>query len=612
MKKILTRKKFKITFVLTTILVVIGTILALCLCLPLNKSSVNYESNLANKTIKNSNYSFQQNAHNNVDLSKMAACIDANEIQYMYDILNNPIMANFMTWLSSQKILVVDGQIPNPKWGRVPTNNPGTYQQQISSIQQNFVLLTPQLYPILYTSPKNIEAPGFGMQFPIPNNYQQMLKDYKGEIIAGKTGQNKQQALFEAMKNSADIVIYVYPGTSTWIKNNISIAQNALKPLLTSQSKPFYKDTIIPLELSQGFDSINSPIGLVYLFQSLLNGEVYTQTYNGSWFISNQTWPSSFKKIYLDFNPQENNNRNFINYINAVTPYFEILNNYGIDFQEDKYATNNKNVIFPFAEKYLHTLKNPNSNQRTLSAYFNATSMLISLGFTPYYSTYIIDPHTTNIKSLENGVAVPDYIKNIYPNIINSSQKQQDGKIILVKQTTTGIWEHHVDPININLVMLRVGTIFVDDWLMPETPSLYNNGQPLVNHIIYNTQGDYTLNGEVFFTSNNKAANFNTTELNPSVSNVAGFFPQNLLEIPNFYKTFLGNDNYSSTGIPGQLGNSVFDIFTGFQWFANQIQFIKNNEFQIPTISYKFIENNTLKEPFYDWNTTNKDLKNEN
>ena len=359
---------------------------------------------------------------------------------------------------------------------------------------------------------------------------------------------------------------------------------------------------------------MNSPIGLIYLFQSLLNGYSYTQDFNGNWSKDvNKTWPSSFKKIYLDFNPQQDNNFKFINFINNITPYFELVDNYGIDFRKYGYSSNSKSATFPFAEKYLHTLKNLNNNDRTLSAYFNATSMLIALGFTPYYSTYIIDPNTTNDAHLRNGVGVPDYIQNMYPNIISNKENPQDGKIVLIRQTTTGIWEHHVNPIDINLVMLRVGTIFVDDWMMPEIFSLYNNGKPLVNHIIYNTQGDYTLNGEIFFTSDNKLANFNSTKQNTN-ENVSGFFPENLLKIPNFYNTYLGNQNYSSTGIPGQLGNSIFDIYTGFQWFANQIHLIKNNEFQIPKTSYSYKTINKTNNPFnFGFNVIqNKGKKHEN
>ena len=211
MKKFSIKKYWKLITVGFVFLLVVVTVTLTSIFVPINKTTVNPQDNLINKTTQNQQYSFQENSHNNIDLSKIAACINTNEIKYMYDILNNPILSNFTSWLSHQKILVVDGQIPNPKWGRVPTDNPGSYDQQILSIQQNFVLLTPQLYPILYSSPKNIEYPGFGMQFAIPNNYQLMLKDYKGEIIAGKTGQNKQQALFETMKSSANIVIYLYP-----------------------------------------------------------------------------------------------------------------------------------------------------------------------------------------------------------------------------------------------------------------------------------------------------------------------------------------------------------------------------------------------------------------
>lgn len=577
----------------------------------LKSSGDMYQNNLVNANLQgNKGYVFQQNAHNNVNIAALANIINYNEIQYMYNVLNNPAMKQFMNWLSTKKVLVVDGQIPNPSWSRVSTDSPGNKSAQMENIQQQFVICSPQLYPLLYTSPTNKEMPGFGMQMALPtskDNLNTVLSDWKGAIIAGNKGQPQTQ-LFNALKGSADIVLYVYPGTSNWISQNLSMAQEALKPLLTTDSQNYYQDAVIPVTLSQGFDSLNSPIGLIYLMQSLINGQAYQQTTDGVWSKDDsQDWITSLGKFYEAVNP---NDKNFATYNQTITPYFELRETFGMDLSDYGYSEKGKKAVFPFAEKYIHTLwdnKAEGDRTKTLAAYFNDTSMLLALGFTPYYSTYIIDPGQSAVPSLKEGVVLPAYIKSAYPNLIGSEKDHKDGQTIPLTQQTTGIWQHHVEPVVQNLYIKHIGTVLADDWLMPKTATIYSSGRPVVNHIIYNTQGDYTLNGEAFFTADNKSANFNSTSATPSNISNSGFMPSNLMNQSINGKSFFDVlKNCSTTGIDGELGNAIMDDFQGFQWFANQIQYIHVNEFQTPKLTYyydsKILNFKDVDLSFIDWN----------
>lgn len=587
-------------------------------------SSFDEQSNLWNNSLKNKKgYVFQNNQHNNVNIADLASVINYNEIQNMYKILNNPKMQSFMKWLSTKKVIVVDAQIPNPAWTRVPSVSPGNVAKQIKHIQSDFVLCTPQLYPILYTSPQNKELPGFGMQMAMPSNQANinvLMDDWKGEIIAHQKGVD-DYSLFQAMQGSADVVIYLYPGTSDWITQNLSMAQEALKPLLTTNSAFDYTKAIIPITLAQGFDSLNSPIGLMYLFQSLLNGKGYSQSTDGQWSQNNSlNWKSSLANLYQSQNQDAVDLQPFLAYVNQITPYFELIQTFGLDLVADGYAEKGKKAIFPFAEKYIHTLNGPSnggSQNKTLSAYFNDTSMLLALGFTPYYSTYIIDPGQSAVPNIKNGIVLPDYVKNIYPNLIATSiNNSKDGQTVPVKQSKTGIWQHHVDPKPMSLMLLNVGTVLADDWLMPKTSTIYSAGNPIINHIIYNSQGDYTLNAEAFFTSNNKSALFNSSTPAPNKISYFGFMPANLMDKTiNGEPIFDSMVNNSTTGIDGQQGNAIMDDFMGFQWFANQLEFIHQNEFQIPKITYyyagKTLNFNNINLSYWNWNIDPNILNND-
>lgn len=582
---------------------------------------------LNNMTTKNTDdtYSFDTNEHNNVNIADMAAIVNANELNYMYNTLNNPALKPFIKWLSTKKILVVDGQIPNPKWIRVPDKAPDSQKSKIQDIQNDFVLCTPTIYSLLYSSPTNRELPGFGMQMALPTNKDNLktLESYwKGQIVAQQPGKPSNN-IFTAMEGSADIVLYVYPGTATWITKDL--AQEALKPLLTTNSQSHSEQAIIPVTLAQGFDSLNSPIGMIYLFQSLLNGIGYSQDINGNWTKDPQAnWPCSLQSLYNVENASSSDLKSVDDFLNSITPYFELTNTFGLDLSEYDYTEKGKTAIFPFAEKYIKTLtdntKNTDSNY-TLSAYFNDTSMLLALGFAPQYSTYIIDPGTAFPASdprHDAGVIMPGYVTNIYPNLVNTSSDtpKDNGTTIPLKQSATGIWQHHVEPKIPLLRAKKIGTILADDWLMPKVNGIYNNGNSIVNHIIYNTQGDYTTNGQVFFTKDNTSAQHNSKEaiVNTSISNT-GFMPTNMMN-GDFT---IGGQSYfdycydnSTTGQAGDTGNVINDNFQGFQWFANQIEGIKGNEFQMPKLSYFYLNNvngvatklNTEIDNFasYDWN----------
>lgn len=565
-------------------------------------STFNAQDNLANGNSSSSSYVFANNKHNNVNMAALANIINYNEIQNMYNILNNPKMKDFMQWLSQQKILVVDGQIPNPAWARVPDVSPGNSAAQIQSMQSNFVICTPQLYPLLYTSPQNKELPGFGMQMAVPTNkenLQTMLSDFKGEIIAHAKGQS-EISLFNAMKESATLVIYIYPGTADWITQNLQTAQEAMKPLLAANVQQYYQQAVIPVTLSQGFDSLNSPIGLMYLMQSLLNGNAYQQSASGQWSKNpSQNWVTSFSQAYEVQNPKAANLNEFKAYVDSITPYFQLNQTFGMDLADYGYTKKGQTAVFPFAEDDIHTLDDPTSGgqqNKTLSAYFNDTSMLLALGFTPFYSTYIIDPGVSAVPSIKNGIVLPDYIKSIYPNLIASSvSAAKDGQTVPLTQQVTGIWQHHVEPETSTLVTKDVGTVLADDWLMAKTSVIYSGGSPVINHIIYNSQGDYTLNSESFFTKNNTSAQFNTQNAVDSSISSSGFMPKNWLDLSyNGTSMFDMMVNASTTGIDGEYGNAIMNDFRGFQWFANQLEYIKQNEFQLPKITYYYASKGVL------------------
>lgn len=656
----------------------IATALPLALTSCSNPGSVNYQNNLKINDSTDTSNIFATNKHNNVNLADMAAVVNANELNYMYNTLNSSAMKPFMQWLHTKKILVVDGQIPNPKWIRVPTDAPNGDAAKIQAIQSDFVLDTPTIYSTLYSAPTNRELPGFGMQMALPSNPDNLKileKDWKGQIVATTPGKTSAP-IFQAMEQSADIVLYVYPGTSTWITP--TLAEQALKPLLTANSQKNYTKAIIPVTLAQGFDSLNSPIGMLYLFSSLINGQAYKQSADGVWTAnSSENWANSLSSLYIaekqdpvnQLTDQKNKLASEIaqlkqqiqeaqkakaapkaaagkektdpkssetgktkvdtqalqaeikkleaqsqtiqteidtknkaiqaevDVLNAVKPYFTIEETFGLDMAKYGYCEEGKKAVFPFAEKYIHTLMDEtkgSSNHRTLSAYFNDTSMLLALGFTPYYSTYIIDPGTAHgSAALEKGIVMPGYVKNIYPNLISHDKnKVGDGQTYPLLQSRTGIWQHHVEPSVAQLRADKVGTVLADDWLMPKIATMYNSGNPQINHIIYNTQGDYTTNGQIFYTKNDKSAQHNTGTAitNQSVSN-SGFMPKNLMNL----QSFIGGKSYwqwcydnSTTGIATDHGNIADDDFQGFQWFANQLEVIQGNEFQVPKTSFMF------------------------
>ncbi|GAA5414727.1 hypothetical protein [Ureaplasma ceti] len=565
-----------------------------------SSATFNFQNNLKINGSKDTSNIFSANKHNNVNLADMAAVVNANELNYMYNTLNSSAMKPFMQWLHTKKILVVDGQIPNPKWVRVPTDAPNSDTAKIQAIQNDFVLDTPTIYSTLYSAPTNRELPGFGMQMALPSNPDNLktLEQYwKGQIVATTPGKTSAP-IFQAMEASADIVLYVYPGTSTWITP--TLAEQALKPLLTTNSQKNYTKAIIPVTLAQGFDSLNSPIGMLYLFSSLINGQAYKQSADGVWTAnSSENWANSLSSLYIAENASSKDPtvKAAIDAINAVKPYFTIEETFGLDMAKYGYCEEGKKAVFPFAEKYIHTLMDEtkgSSNHRTLSAYFNDTSMLLALGFTPYYSTYIIDPGTAHGNArLEAGIIMPGYIQNIYPNLISKNKNNVgDGQTFPLLQSRTGIWQHHVEPNVAQLRADKVGTVLADDWLMPKTATIYNNGTPQVNHIIYNTQGDYTTNGQIFYTKNDKSAQHNTGTAitNQSVSN-SGFMPKNLMNL----QSFISGKSYwqwcydnSTTGISTDRGNIADDDFQGFQWFANQLEAIQGNEFQVPKTSFMF------------------------